>query len=105
MGGMQSGSYFTFPGYQLVTRHRSIWRGDWVGNFSWLRRDGCFSHLPGGPMFDLSFTDVVPEQLMVGLRPFGRVPECQQERGIAAETVQLGNDRHRPCDLGKMQRF
>lgn len=76
IGGMQSGSYFTFPGYQLVNRHRSIWRGDWVGNFSWLRRDGVFSNIPGGPMFDLSFTDVVPHQLMVGFRPWefqGRV--------------------------------
>lgn len=76
IGGMQSGSYFSFPGYQLVNRHRSIWRGDWVGNFSWLRRDGCFAHLQGGPMFDLSFAGVVPHQLMVGFRPWefqGRV--------------------------------
>lgn len=75
-GGFRSGAYFTFPGYQLVDRHRSIWRGDWVGNFSWLRRDGVFSHLPGGPMFDLSFTGVVPVQLMTGFRPWefqGRV--------------------------------
>lgn len=75
-GGFRSGAYFTFPGYQLVDRHRSIWRGDWVGNFSWLRRDGVFSHLPGGPMFDLSFTGVVPHQLMTGFRPWefhGRV--------------------------------
>jgi Glycosyl hydrolases family 2, TIM barrel domain/Glycosyl hydrolases family 2 len=76
LGGFRSGAYFTFPGYQLVDRHRSIWRGDWVGNFSWLRRDGVFSHLPGGPMFDLSFTGVVPQQVMVGFRPWefqGRV--------------------------------
>lgn len=76
LGGFRSGAYFTFPGYQLVDRHRSIWRGDWVGNFSWLRRDGVFSHLPGGPMFDLSFTGVVPHQLMTGFRPWefqGRV--------------------------------
>ncbi len=76
LGGFRSGAYFTFPGYNLVDRHRSIWRGDWVGNFSWLRRDGEFSHLPGGPLFDLSFTGVVPHQLMVGFRPWefqGRV--------------------------------
>ena len=75
-GGMISGSYFSFPGYKLVHRHRNIWRGDWVGNFSWLRRDGCFEHLPGGPMLDLSFTGVVPHHLMVGFRPWefqGRV--------------------------------
>ncbi|WP_374429901.1 glycoside hydrolase family 2 protein [Tabrizicola sp.] len=76
LGGFRSAAYFTFPGYQLVDRHRSIWRGDWVGNFSWLRRDGVFSHLPGGPLFDLSFTGVVPRQLMTGFRPWefqGRV--------------------------------
>ncbi|MGO8183025.1 hypothetical protein, partial [Rhizobium leguminosarum] len=31
-GGMVSGPYFSFPGYNLVNRHKSIWRGDWVGN-------------------------------------------------------------------------
>ena len=75
-GGMISGSYFSFPGYKLVHRHHNIWRGDWVGNFSWLRRDGCFDHMPGGPMFDLSFNGVVPHHLMVGFRPWefhGRV--------------------------------
>lgn len=75
-GGMVSGPYFSFPGYNLVNRHKSIWRGDWVGNFSWLRRDGVFADIPGGPLFDLSFTSVVPYQLMAGLRPWefqGRV--------------------------------
>ncbi|MBY3184311.1 glycoside hydrolase family 2 [Rhizobium laguerreae] len=74
--GMVSGPYFTFPGYNLVNRHKSIWRGDWVGNFSWLRRDGVFAHVPGGPLFDLSFTGVAPHQVMAGLRPWefqGRV--------------------------------
>lgn len=75
-GGMVSGSYFTFPGYYMVNRHKSIWRGDWVGNFSWLRRDGAFAHVPGGPMFDLSFSRVVPHQVLLGFRPWefhGRV--------------------------------
>jgi hypothetical protein len=75
-GGMISGPYFTFPGYNLINRHKSIWRGDWVGNFSWLRRDGVFSTVPGGPFFDLSFSTVVPQQLMTGFRPWefqGRV--------------------------------
>jgi hypothetical protein len=75
-GGMVSGAYFSFPGYSLVDRHKTIWRGDWVGNFSWLRRDGVFSHIPGGPLLDLSFNHVVPLQVMSGLRPWefhGRV--------------------------------
>jgi hypothetical protein len=71
-----SGAYFSFPGYNLVDRHKTIWRGDWVGNFSWLRRDGVFSHIPGGPLLDLSFNRVVPHQVMTGFRPWefqGRV--------------------------------
>jgi hypothetical protein len=75
-GGMISGPYFSFPGYNLVNRHKSIWRGDWVGNFSWLRRDGRFAPIPGGPLFDLSFATVAPHQLMTGFRPWefqGRV--------------------------------
>jgi hypothetical protein len=36
------------PGYALQNRHNSIWRGDWVGNFPWLRRDGAFAHIPAG---------------------------------------------------------
>ncbi|MDB5555768.1 MAG: putative glycosyl hydrolase [Rhizobium sp.] len=69
-GGMLSGPYFSFPGYNLVDRHKTIWRGDWVGNFSWLRRDGVFSHIPGGPLLDLSFNHVVPHQVMTGFRPW-----------------------------------
>ena len=75
-GGMISGPYFSFPGYNLVNRHKSIWRGDWVGNFSWLRRDGVFRSIPGGPLFDLSFSGIVPDQVMAGFRPWefqGRV--------------------------------
>ena len=75
-GGFRSGAYFSFPGYNLVNRHRSIYRGDWVGNFSWLRRDGAFAHIPGDPMLDLSFARVVPQQVLTGLRPWeyrGRV--------------------------------
>lgn len=75
-GGLISGPYFSFPGYSLVDRHKSLWRGDWVGNFSWLRRDGAFSHIPGGPLLDLSFGAVVPLQVMAGFRPWefhGRV--------------------------------
>ncbi len=47
-----------------------------MGNFSWLRRDGAFSHIPGGPLLDLSFGAVVPLQVMAGFRPWefhGRV--------------------------------
>ena len=75
--GIPSTSYFTFPGYSVADRRTGIWRGDWIGNFSWVRRDGAFAGLPGGPLIDLSFDRVVPRALISGsIRPWefdGRV--------------------------------
>jgi hypothetical protein len=58
------------PGISLVERDGTIWRGDWIAGFSWIRRDGPFADLPGGPIFDLSFSDVVPHHLLTGFRPW-----------------------------------
>jgi len=58
------------PGISLVERDGTIWRGDWIAGFSWVRRDGPFADLPGGPIFDLSFSDVVPHHLLTGFRPW-----------------------------------
>jgi hypothetical protein len=58
------------PGINLVERDGTIWRGDWIAGFSWLRREGPFASIPGGPLFDLSFSDVVPHHLLTGFRPW-----------------------------------
>lgn len=75
-GGTRSEAYFSFPGYTLQNRHNTIWRGDWVGNFPWLRRDGAFAHVPGGPLLDMSFSRVIPHQVLTHQRSWeyrGRV--------------------------------
>lgn len=58
------------PGISLVERDGTIWRGDWIAGFSWIRRDGPFANIPGGPIFDLSFSGVVPHYLLTGFRPW-----------------------------------
>jgi len=58
------------PGISLVERDGTIWRGDWIAGFSWLRRQHGFADMPGGPIFDLSFSDVVPHHLLTGFRPW-----------------------------------
>ncbi|HWU17031.1 MAG TPA: glycoside hydrolase family 2 TIM barrel-domain containing protein [Devosia sp.] len=58
------------PGISLVERDGTIWRGDWIAGFSWIRRDGPFADIPGGPILDLSFSDVVPHHLLTGFRPW-----------------------------------
>ena len=75
--GLPSTSYFSFPGVGLAEREGTIWRGDWIGNFSWLKRQGPFASIPGGPMLDLTFDRVAPRAVITGhLRPWefdGRV--------------------------------
>ena len=74
--GIPSQPYFSFPGYGLANRDGTVWRGDWVTNFSWIKRSGPFAALPGGPMLDLTFDRVVPRAVIYGFRPWefdGRV--------------------------------
>ena len=56
------------PNLGLVLRDGTLWRGDWIANFSWIKRDGAFAHLPGGPMLDISFDRVVPHHVLTGFR-------------------------------------
>jgi Glycosyl hydrolases family 2, TIM barrel domain/Glycosyl hydrolases family 2/Glycosyl hydrolases family 2, sugar binding domain len=58
------------PNIVLHNRQGTLWRGDWIANFSWLRREGVFASIPGGPLFDLSFDRVVPFHVMTGFRPW-----------------------------------
>jgi Glycosyl hydrolases family 2, sugar binding domain/Glycosyl hydrolases family 2, TIM barrel domain/Glycosyl hydrolases family 2 len=64
IGGPES----QLPNIVLHERHGTLWRGDWIASFSWLKRSGAFASLPGGPMFDLSFDKVVPYHVMTGFR-------------------------------------
>ena len=56
------------PNITLIARHGTMWRGDWIAGFSWVRRQGPLAALPGGPLFDLSFDRVVPHHVMAGFK-------------------------------------
>ena len=58
------------PGIGLIARDGTMWRGDWIANFSWIRRAGPLADIPGGPMLDLSFDRIVPHHVMTGFRTF-----------------------------------
>lgn len=64
--GVPIGPIFPLPNVTLMARHGTMWRGDWIAGFSWIRREGAFAALPGGPMLDLSYSDVVPRHVMGG---------------------------------------
>lgn len=58
------------PRVHITPRAGTSWQGDWASSFAWLRRAGPFATLPGGPLFDLSFSRVIPEYVIVGLSPW-----------------------------------
>jgi hypothetical protein len=58
-----------FPHWQaarVVRRSGTMWQGDWISTFSWLRRDGRFAALPGGPLIDHAFDRVIPAHVIAG---------------------------------------
>jgi hypothetical protein len=56
------------PNMVLHARQGTMWRGDWIAGFSWIRRAGAFADLPGGPLVDLSFDRVIPQHVLTGFR-------------------------------------
>jgi hypothetical protein len=64
--GVPIGPIFPLPNIALMERHGTMWRGDWIAGFSWIRRDGAFADLPGGPLLDLAYSGVVPRHVMGG---------------------------------------
>ena len=68
--GMPAATHHYFPGLGLVDRHGTMWRGDWISTFGWLRRDGAFAAIPGGPLHDLGFDRVVPRHVLTGFQPW-----------------------------------
>ncbi|MGZ9174774.1 MAG: glycoside hydrolase family 2 protein, partial [Candidatus Binatia bacterium] len=58
-----------FPHWQnvkVVARDGTLWRGDWASSFSWLRRQGPFAAIPGGPLLDQAFDRVIPTHIISG---------------------------------------
>ncbi len=66
--GLPQGPEAQIPNIGLAPRHGTMWRGDWIAGFSWIRRAGVFADLPGGPMIDLGFDRVVPHHVLTGFR-------------------------------------
>ena len=58
-----------FPHWQatrVVRRSGTMWQGDWISSFSWLRRDGPFARMPGRALVDHAFDRVIPNHVIAG---------------------------------------
>jgi hypothetical protein len=52
----------------IAQRQGRSWQGDWASNFNWIRQDQMFSAIPTGGTVDFAFADLIPDQVIVGLR-------------------------------------
>jgi hypothetical protein len=52
---------------KVAKRDGTPWLGAWASTFSWLRRQGPFARLPGGPLLDHAFDRVIPDHVIVGM--------------------------------------
>lgn len=59
-----------FPHWQSVkVRNRgsgTLWSGNWVSSFAWLKRSGRFGDIPGGPLIDETLDRVIPQKVISG---------------------------------------
>ena len=65
---LDKGPMAHLPDIGVTARAGTIWRGDWIAGFSWIRRQGAFADIPGGPLIDLSFDKVVPHHVLTGFK-------------------------------------
>ncbi|MCX6049612.1 MAG: hypothetical protein NT075_31315, partial [Chloroflexi bacterium] len=55
------------PVGSVVPRAGTIWQGDWATSFSWLKKQGPFAHLPGGPLLEMEYADIMPDAVITGV--------------------------------------
>lgn len=62
--GMEDAVHLPYMG--VVPRAGTPWQGDWATSFSWLRKEGPFASLPGGPLLEMEYAEVMPDAVLVG---------------------------------------
>ncbi|MBS1252125.1 MAG: Beta-galactosidase [Anaerolineales bacterium] len=86
-----------FAGVRIKAREGTPWSGDWASSFAWLRREGPFQRLPGGPLLDFAFDGVTPECVLVGFTPWDF--EARVHAGIFVGWI------HKPAALIAERRY
>jgi hypothetical protein len=55
------------PAGAIVAREDTQWEGNWATSFSWLEKRGPFAALPGGPLLEMEYADIMPDAVYAGL--------------------------------------
>jgi hypothetical protein len=94
-----------FPHWQaarVVRRSGAMWQGDWISSFSWLRRDGPFAPIPGGPLIDHAFDRVIPEHVIAGCSAWDFQARVHAGMVVGWVHKPAGLIVERECGRGKM---
>ncbi len=51
----------------VTARAGTSWQGDWATSFSWLRKTGPLSGLPGGVLIEMEFEPIIPDAVIEGV--------------------------------------
>lgn len=54
----------SLPVGQIVKRAGTLWQGDWANSFSWIKQEGPLGHLPGGPLLEMPWSQIMPNAVI-----------------------------------------
>jgi hypothetical protein len=55
------------PSGAVIARAGTPWQGDWATAFSWLKKQGPFASLPGGPLLEMEYAEVAADAVIAGI--------------------------------------
>ncbi len=79
------------PAGAIAARKNTHWEGDWATSFSWLNKSGPFAALPGKPLLEMEYADIMPDAVFAGLPAWAFVSHSWA--GIALGWI------HKPASL------
>jgi hypothetical protein len=65
--GQEHADSVRLPVGAILAREGTPWQGDWATAFSWIKKQGAFTALPGGPLLEMEYAPVMPDYVLVGL--------------------------------------
>ena len=51
----------------VIPRAGTGWQGDWATSFSWMRKEGPLAALPGDPLLEMEYADIMPDAVITGI--------------------------------------
>ena len=51
----------------IALRADSVWQGDWANSIAWVKKQGPFAPLSGGPLLGMEWAKLIPDAVLAGL--------------------------------------